>query len=734
MADEILRSEPLPYKVWGAEHIDENSRNQMDAAMRLPVAVAGALMPDAHVGYGLPIGGVLAVDNAIIPYAIGVDIACFTGDTKIPLLDGKAYTLEELSKRDNPFPVYACEENGRIVIAMATAMKTRDDAELVEIELDNGEIITCTPDHEFMMRDETYREAQALQPNDSLMPFYSQLDKEGYTRIQQNYSGAWLRAHWMVARSGLMGTLPKFEGQKLVIHHIDFAKDNNLPENLEFMGDKDHASLHRNLVEKNKYWQSEEFEQRRKEALAKKAATPEGHEYFAERGGKNLKKYWEEDYERAKANCAGNGERGKPHLIARNQSEKGKALSKEIASRSHKCDICDAEVTSYIGLYNHRRLVHGVTGKLFNHKVVAVRKIERREAVYCLNVPKYHNFAISAGVFVHNCRMRVSIFEVSPIVINQKSAQFKKALETETKFGTGGKWSKNEQPEHEVLDDPDWKETPLLRSLQSKAYDQIGTSGTGNHFVEWCAVTLEKADEELGLKAGQYLALMSHSGSRGVGYQIADHYSKLAQQMHPNLDKSVRHLAWLPMTWHEGKEYWLSMNLAGRFAHANHEVIHRKLAKAVGLKPVAVVENHHNFGWVENIPAPKGFGSPEREVYVHRKGATPAGKGVMGIIPGSMGDAGYIVRGKGVAEALNSASHGAGRQMSRKQATQNITKTERDRYLKERGVTLIGGGLDEAPQAYKPIEQVISAQLDLVDVVAKIKPVMVRMATEGGDF
>ena len=154
----------------------------------------------------------------------------------------------------------------------------------------------------------------------------------------------------------------------------------------------------------------------------------------------------------------------------------------------------------------------------------------------------------------------------------------------------------------------------------------------------------------------------------------------------------------------------------------------------LGVEVLLDVENHHNFGWREKIPAPKGFGAPEREVYVHRKGATPAGKGVMGIIPGSMGDAGYIVRGKGVAESLNSASHGAGRQMSRKQATQSITKTERDRYLKERGVTLIGGGLDEAPQAYKPIEQVISAQLDLVDVVAKIKPVMVRMATEGGDF
>jgi tRNA-splicing ligase RtcB len=331
------------------------------------------------------------------------------------------------------------------------------------------------------------------------------------------------------------------------------------------------------------------------------------------------------------------------------------------------------------------------------------------------------------------CRVRVTIFDASPIVIHQKAAQFKKALETETKFGTGGKWEKNQQPQHEVLDDPDWNATPLLRSLHSKAYEQIGTSGTGNHFVDWCELTLEKDSADLDLKAGKYLALMSHSGSRGVGFQIAEHFSKHAQAMRPNLDKSVRHLAWFPMSWSEGQEYWLAMNLAGRFAHANHEIIHRKLAKAIGLKPLAVVENHHNFAWSETIPAPSGFASGERKVYVHRKGATPAGKGVMGIIPGSMGDAGYIVRGKGVAESLNSAAHGAGRQMSRRQALQNITKTERDRYLKERGVTLIGGGMDEAPQAYKPVDKVIAAQLDLVDVIAKIKPVIVRMATEAGE-
>ena len=194
--------------------------------------------------------------------------------------------------------------------------------------------------------------------------------------------------------------------------------------------------------------------------------------------------------------------------------------------------------------------------------------------------------------------------------------------------------------------------------------------------------------------------------------------------MHPELDKQHQHLAWFNMEYDLGAEYWVSMQLAGKFAAANHAVIHRHVANAANLKPKIVIENHHNFAWKETIETENGN---NKEVIVHRKGATPAGSDTLGIIPGSMGDAGYLVRGKGNNKALNSASHGAGRLMSRRQARKTITKTERDRYLKERGVTLIGGDIDESPQAYKPIEEVITAQLDLVDIVGKFTPIMVRM-------
>lgn len=329
------------------------------------------------------------------------------------------------------------------------------------------------------------------------------------------------------------------------------------------------------------------------------------------------------------------------------------------------------------------------------------------------------------------CRVRLSVFEVSPVVLKQKTGLFKKALVEQTLFGAGKAWRGSQRAEHAVLDDPAWNATKLLKSLQELAYDQLGTSGSGNHFVEWGALTLEQDDAALGLKAGEYLALLSHSGSRGVGFKIANHYSQLAMQLHPDLERGVRHLAWLPLDRHEGQEYWLAMELAGRFASANHAVIHSRVSKAAGLKPTATVENHHNFAWKEHLPAPSGFASGEREVIVHRKGATPAAKGVMGVIPGSMADAGFVVRGKGVVESLNSAAHGAGRVMSRRKALDTITKTERDRYLKARGVTLISAGLDEAPQAYKPIEAVIAAQADLIDIVGRFTPLMVRMDGTG---
>jgi tRNA-splicing ligase RtcB len=275
--------------------------------------------------------------------------------------------------------------------------------------------------------------------------------------------------------------------------------------------------------------------------------------------------------------------------------------------------------------------------------------------------------------------------------------------------------------EHEVLDRPEFRDIPLLREIQSKAANQIGTSGGGNHFAEWGLVEIPHADPELALVPGTYVGFLTHSGSRALGANVAAHFTKLAKAKRM-LPKEAANLAWLNLDEDEGEQYWLAMNLAGDYASACHHVIHEKIAKALGREPMRMVENHHNFAWKEQHEG--------KELIVHRKGATPAGKGVLGIIPGSMTAPGFIVKGKGVDASVASASHGAGRRMSRTAAINTITHKEMKEILERQGVKLIGGGLDEAPMAYKDIRTVMDAQQTLVDVLGSFTPKIVRMAQD----
>jgi len=334
-----------------------------------------------------------------------------------------------------------------------------------------------------------------------------------------------------------------------------------------------------------------------------------------------------------------------------------------------------------------------------------------------------NNAIIPYGVGVDiGCRMALSIFDMPESYFFQNENKFKRELLAFTKFGAGNGWQGKERANHPILDRHEFNSTPLIKSLLDKAAAQLGSSGGGNHFVEWGIIEMISDDEELNIKKGKYVALLSHSGSRGFGATLAAHYTKLAKEI-CKLPKEAQNLAYLSLDSAEGQEYWMAMNLAGDYASACHQIIHEKISEAIGGEVLAKVENHHNFAWKEMY---KG-----EEVIVHRKGATPASKGVMGIIPGSMTAPGFLVRGKGEENSINSASHGAGRKMSRGQAIKNISKNEMKQILKDHGVTLIGAGLDEAPMAYKDINKVMAEQTELVDVLAKFIPKMVRMADDG---
>jgi tRNA-splicing ligase RtcB (3'-phosphate/5'-hydroxy nucleic acid ligase) len=319
------------------------------------------------------------------------------------------------------------------------------------------------------------------------------------------------------------------------------------------------------------------------------------------------------------------------------------------------------------------------------------------------------------------CRMALSIWDIPLAFFEKNQASFKRELLANTLFGTGNGFKGNSISEHAVLENDAFKASSLLQHLQPKAASQLGSSGTGNHFVEFGIIRISKNKNALGLAAGEYLALLTHSGSRGLGASIATEYTKIAKAV-CKLPKEAQNLAYLSMDSQEGQEYWLSMNLAGDYASACHEVIHQKLAKACGAKVLVKVENHHNFAWKEIHHG--------EELLVHRKGATPASKNTLGIIPGSMTAPGYVVSGNGFAASLHSASHGAGRQMSRTVAKNSTTQHQLKKILADHGVTLIGGGLDESPIAYKNIELVMKHQQELVNIEATFLPKMVRMADE----
>jgi len=326
------------------------------------------------------------------------------------------------------------------------------------------------------------------------------------------------------------------------------------------------------------------------------------------------------------------------------------------------------------------------------------------------------------------CRMRLTIYDESPDILNAQRDRLRKALLFNTRFGIGdrdGEWGPRERREHPLLDDPRWHELALLRHLHDKAVRQMGTSGTSNHFAEWGALTALEDSPQLGLRAGDtHLCFVTHSGSRGMGATIAQEYTRIAKALHPELPKQFQELAWLDLDSEAGQEYWLAMHIAGDFASACHQTIHETVSAAAGLEAAAFVENHHNFAWEEEHGG--------RKLIVHRKGATPAGKGVLGVIPGTMADKGYIVIGLGNEASLNSSSHGAGRPRSRTASKQMITRHQRDAYLKQRGVELLNpeAGVDESPQAYKNPAEVMAQQTDLIRPIATFMPLMVMMASD----
>jgi tRNA-splicing ligase RtcB len=263
-------------------------------------------------------------------------------------------------------------------------------------------------------------------------------------------------------------------------------------------------------------------------------------------------------------------------------------------------------------------------------------------------------------------------------------------------------------------------------SICEKEFDNamlsLGTLGGGNHFIE-----IQKGSDG-------HIWIMIHSGSRNLGFKVANHYNNIAKELNKKWHSSVpvKHdLAFLPLNSEEGKAYLREMNYCVDFALANRKLMMDRICKIFHQNnTIAIMDEQiqfepminiaHNYAKLENH-----YGE---NVMVHRKGATLADKNTIGIIPGSQGTKSYIVKGKGNPESFNSCSHGAGRKMGRKEAGRRLNFEEEVKKLDDQGILHSIRGvkqLDEAPGAYKSIDKVMKNQEDLVEVLVKLTPLAV---------
>lgn len=276
----------------------------------------------------------------------------------------------------------------------------------------------------------------------------------------------------------------------------------------------------------------------------------------------------------------------------------------------------------------------------------------------------------------------------------------------------------------------------IIQKELDSARNQIGTLGGGNHFLE---ILQEIDDSKWQIKSNGNVWLMLHSGSRNFGYKTANFFHRKAKQYCEvnNIKLPDKDLAFLKLDSKDGQDYWQAMNYCLEFARANRDLMAKRFmdifnnitgcefinfAMEHGYKneiKEKYISIHHNYAAKESH-----FG---KEVIVHRKGATRAFAGQLGIVPGSMGAPSFIVEGLGNPESFMSCAHGAGRAMGRREANKKLTKERADQAIK--GVVFAGwqGKFDEAPQAYKNIEQVIKNQSDLAKPIVKLKPIAVMI-------
>jgi tRNA-splicing ligase RtcB len=643
-----------------ASILEDGTREQAERTSAMPFIYPHvALMPDAHLGKGCSVGTVVPTLGAIMPACVGVDIGCFRGDTRVPLLNGRQKSLKDMADAGGTYWVYSLDSAGHIVPGMAVALRTRENAELMRITVSGGDEIICTPDHEFMLDDGTYCAARDLRFNESLMPLYRRWQtRDGYESVSTG-KGAARQTHILVYEA-TNGPVPDGE----VVRHKNHVHFDNSPENLEARDAGDHSRYHqtvgRSFATANA---SPEFQARRPEGIRKGNAKPARQAQMAGVGSRNITACMSENPEHFRESAAGNGQRGAPVLV------------------------------------------------------ISAEHISERTDVYCLQVEDHHNFALAAGVFVHNCGMMAVRTQFTAEHVRERGSlsALRVAIEIAIPL-SAGKYNESIRDDLATaaritdLEGRDGAEN--AERIAPNWRLQLGSLGSGNHFIE---VSLDERDD---------VWLFLHSGSRGVGNKLAVRHIRIA------LDQCKKRwislpdpdLAYLVQGDREFWDYIRDLRWAQHFALLNRaeimDRVTRCLSEWMGIATAAeeTVACHHNYTEQETH-----WG---KQVWLSRKGAIDASKGTPGLIPGSMGTRSYVVTGKGNRLALNSSPHGAGRQYSRNLARKTFTRADLDAAMDGIEWRQTDAFLDEIPGAYKPIERVMADAADLVEVRHELRQIL----------
>ena len=806
---EVINKEKynVPVFSWCPE-IEENAMKQVETVVTLPFLHKRiCVMPDCHMGYGMPIGGVVALKNVISPNMVGVDIGCFTEDTKVKLADNRELSFKELIEEDKTGKTnycYSLDENNNVIIEKIIAPRlTRKVNELIEITLDNNKKIKCTLDHKFYLRNGKEIQAKELTVDESLMPLYINKAKEvDFEKLsckdKQNklseyhvvYNPNSLKYDFCHRLADEYNHKYNVYSSKGIRHHIDFNKYNNSPENIQICKWKEHWKIHYlhaaklnklGIIGWKKAWEKnyDKFKKLSSTKMTKLHSDPEFAKRRDTRASKQFKKYNQsEEFYIMTRNA---GKRGKKHLVNYNKSEKGCAKSKEIANRIYICKECGEHVKSPIGLYMHMQQKHPVQtickqcNRIFknkialsvhlryckNHKITKIKKIQFKNSinVYCLTVNKYHNFALASGVFVHNCGMcavKTSLTEIDIETLKKIMGEIRKVIPV----GFNKHQKKQDKKLMPFIDAPsnyhhrdaiyfgnnklhidDMPLSEIFYPILTKEYDNalksLGSLGSGNHFIE-----IQKGSDG-------HIWIMIHSGSRNLGKQVCDHYKKLAYDLNHKWHSKIPednlndYLGFLPVNSEEGQAYIKEMKYCVDFALANRKLMMDRIIEIFskhtkvkykehwmgeeGIMNVQYAYKEVKFDPIINIA--HNYASQEnhfgKNVWIHRKGATQAKLGQIGIIPGSQGSTSYIVEGLGNPESFESCSHGAGRKLGRGQARRELNLEEEIKKLDDQNI--IHGirhqqDLDEAASCYKDIDNVILQQVDLIKPIVKLTP------------